>query len=155
MALILFMLYCCHLMAELNEFRLASRCTVRLGICLNLYSSGLKSENVQAQKKKKKCSTEMIALVIFGKWNSAPTLNKWGRNKPKVYIKEKAHQVVLLIFISPNVFCMQQTMPLLTSRHKMKIFRASCGLIVRTGGSGAFWNSWDRNLGTGSIDVSC
>ena len=44
--------------------------------------------------KKKK---EMITLVIFRKWNSAPTLSKRGRKEPKGSIKGRAHPVVLFI----------------------------------------------------------
>ena len=50
------------------------------------------------KKKERKKKKEVIALVILGKWNSAPTLSKWGRNEPKVSIKGRAHPVVLFIF---------------------------------------------------------
>lgn len=55
---------------------------------------GSSQKMLKLKKKKKK----VIALVILGKWNSAPTLNKWGRNEPKVSIKRRAHPVVLFIF---------------------------------------------------------
>ena len=50
------------------------------------------------RKLKNKSKTEMIALGMLGKWNSALTLNKWGRNEPKESTKGKGHQVVLFIF---------------------------------------------------------
>ena len=49
-------------------------------------------------KLKKKKKKEVIALVILRKWNSAPTLSKWGRKEPKGSIKGRAHPVVLFIF---------------------------------------------------------
>lgn len=114
-----------------------------------MHSPGLKSENVQAQKRKKKKKTKQKwshLLYLASGIQPQPWING-AEISPRSRLKGKPPRWSYSFFISPNVFCMLESMLLLTSRHKVKTFRASCGLIVRIGGTVAFWDSWDRKLG--------
>lgn len=113
--------------------------TAQVCICLNLCSPGLKSENVQTQKIII-MKEQWLHLLYLASGTSGIQPQPWingAEMSPRSRWKKKPTRWSYSFFISPNVFCMSQTMPLLTSRHKTKTFRANenCGLTVRIGRS--------------------
>lgn len=99
------------------------------------------------KKERKKIKQKWLHLLYLASGIQPQPWINGAEMSPRSRLKGKPTRWSYSFFISPNVFCMLETMLLLTSRHKVKTLRASCGLIVRIGGSVAFWDSWDGKLG--------